>query len=103
MRAAGRVVSRDELMLAVCRREASPFDRSLDVHISHLRRKLEAQRALIRTVRGVGYLFCREAEATPRVSPKTCAIASRSCGLGVHRPSAIASTRPSSSPHFAAS
>jgi DNA-binding response OmpR family regulator len=66
MRAAGRVVSRDELMLAVCRREASPFDRSLDVHISHLRRKLESQRALIRTVRGVGYLFCREANATPR-------------------------------------
>jgi two-component system response regulator CpxR len=66
MRAAGRVVSRDELMLAVCRREASPFDRSLDVHISHLRRKLERQRALIRTVRGVGYLFCREADATPR-------------------------------------
>ncbi len=62
MRAAGRVVSRDELMLAVCRREASPFDRSLDVHISHLRKKLERQRALIRTVRGVGYLFCREAE-----------------------------------------
>jgi two-component system response regulator CpxR len=67
MRAAGRVVSRDELMLAVCRREASPFDRSLDVHISHLRRKLEGQRALIRTVRGVGYLFCREADAAPRV------------------------------------
>jgi DNA-binding response OmpR family regulator len=66
MRAAGRVVSRDELMLAVCRREASPFDRSLDVHISHLRRKLERQRALIRTVRGVGYLFCREADAMPR-------------------------------------
>jgi DNA-binding response OmpR family regulator len=68
MRAAGRVVSRDELMLAVCRREASPFDRSLDVHISHLRRKLEGQRALIRTVRGVGYLFCREAESVPRTA-----------------------------------
>jgi DNA-binding response OmpR family regulator len=70
MRAAGRVVSRDELMLAVCRREASPFDRSLDVHISHLRRKLEGQRALIRTVRGVGYLFCREADAVPRAHPQ---------------------------------
>jgi DNA-binding response OmpR family regulator len=65
MRAAGRVVSRDELMMAVCRREASPFDRSLDVHISHLRKKLERQRSLIRTVRGVGYLFCREAERVP--------------------------------------
>jgi two-component system response regulator CpxR len=65
MRAAGRVVSRDELMMAVCRREASPFDRSLDVHISHLRKKLERQRTLIRTVRGVGYLFCREANGAP--------------------------------------
>jgi two-component system response regulator CpxR len=49
--------------ILVINSEASPFDRSLDVHISHLRRKLESQRALIRTVRGVGYLFCREADA----------------------------------------
>ena len=38
--------------------KATPFERSIDVHISHLRRKLETgDRTLIRTVRGVGYLF----------------------------------------------
>ena len=36
-------------------------DRSLDVHISHLRRKLEhAAGPAIRTVRGAGYLLARE-------------------------------------------
>jgi two-component system response regulator CpxR len=58
IRAAGRVVSRDELTAALYQREATPYERSLDVHISHLRKKLEqGGRALIRTVRGVGYLF----------------------------------------------
>jgi DNA-binding response OmpR family regulator len=58
MRSAGQVVSRDELATVLYNREASPFERSIDVHISHLRRKLEANnRTLIRTVRGVGYLF----------------------------------------------
>ena len=56
-RAAGRIVSRDELTAALYRRRASPFDRALDVHISNLRRKLGPKGALIRTVRGVGYLF----------------------------------------------
>jgi two-component system, OmpR family, response regulator CpxR len=37
----------------------SPYERSIDVHVSHLRKKLEnGGRAVIRTVRGVGYLFC---------------------------------------------
>jgi two-component system response regulator CpxR len=58
VRAAGRIVSRDELTAALYRRRASPFDRALDVHISNLRKKLGAQGAMIRTVRGVGYL-CR--------------------------------------------
>jgi two-component system response regulator CpxR len=58
MRSAGHVVSRDELATVLYRREATPFERSIDVHISHLRRKLETgSRPLIRTVRGVGYLF----------------------------------------------
>jgi two-component system response regulator CpxR len=57
MRAAGRIVSRDELTAALYRRRASPFDRALDVHISNLRKKLGPRGALIRTVRGVGYLF----------------------------------------------
>jgi two-component system response regulator CpxR len=62
MQAAGRVLSRDAIMEALYQRKASPFDRAIDVHISHLRRKLETGRTLIRTVRGVGYQFCRNAQ-----------------------------------------
>jgi two-component system response regulator CpxR len=57
VRSAGRVVSRGELTSVLYRREASPFDRALDVHVSHLRKKLAPRGGLIRTVRGVGYLF----------------------------------------------
>jgi two-component system response regulator CpxR len=55
--AAGRVVSRDELTAALYRRRATKFDRTLDMHICNLRKKLDHQAALIGTVRGVGYLF----------------------------------------------
>jgi len=57
MRSAGRVVSRDEITAALFEREATPYDRFLDVHISHLRKKLKGGRDFIRTVRGVGYVF----------------------------------------------
>jgi len=57
MRAAGRVVSRDDLMEELYGRKATPFDRSVDMHISHLRKKLEGDKPLIKTVRGVGYQF----------------------------------------------
>ena len=57
MRSTGRVVSRDEISMALFEREATPYDRFLDVHISHLRTKLDGSRTLIRTVRGVGYVF----------------------------------------------
>lgn len=59
MRSAGRVVSRDQLMEELYGRKATPFDRSVDMHISHLRRKLEGEKPLIKTVRGVGYQFVR--------------------------------------------
>ena len=65
VRSAGRVVSRDALMESMYNRKATPFDRSIDMHVSHLRRKLETSRALIKTVRGVGYQFCRSAEDEP--------------------------------------
>jgi two-component system response regulator CpxR len=65
-RAAGRIVSRDELTAVLHQREATPFERALDVHVSHLRRKIAAAgdgagtgdppSSIIRTVRGVGYL-----------------------------------------------
>ncbi len=57
MRSAGRIVSRDEISAALFEREATPYDRFLDVHISHLRKKLAGGRNLIRTIRGVGYVF----------------------------------------------
>jgi two-component system response regulator CpxR len=65
MRAAGRVLSRDALMESLYNRKATPFDRSIDMHISHLRKKLERGRTLIKTVRGVGYQFCRTPEEAP--------------------------------------
>jgi len=54
---AGRVVTRREISVALFEREATPYDRFLDVHISHLRRKLRGSRSLIRTIRGVGYVI----------------------------------------------
>ena len=57
IRSAGRIVSRDEITRSLLEREATPYDRALDVHISHLRGKLEHGHTLIRTVRGIGYVF----------------------------------------------
>ena len=57
LRSAGRIISRNELMAALYQRPASPFDRALDVHVSHLRKKLEGRGDRICTVRGAGYLF----------------------------------------------
>ena len=56
VRHAGRKVLRDDLTRAAWGRQASPLDRSLDVHISRLRRKI-AGGARIVTVRGVGYML----------------------------------------------
>ena len=56
--AAGRVVSRDALAAAIHQREANPFDRSLDVHVSHLRKKLDDDdETFIHTIRGSGYML----------------------------------------------
>jgi two-component system response regulator CpxR len=60
LRAAGRIVSRNELSTVIYRRPALAQDRSLDVHVSHLRKKLGPLGGLIRTIRGVGYLFRAE-------------------------------------------
>ena len=68
VRSAGRVVSRDDLTRFLYNRQANPMERALDVHMSHLRKKLEQSRTLIRTVRGVGYLFASNDERRPEVS-----------------------------------
>ena len=62
MRSAGRVLSRDALMENFYNRKATPFDRSIDMHISHLRKKLERGDSIIKTIRGVGYQFARTPE-----------------------------------------
>ncbi len=55
-----QVITRDQLMGAAAGRPWAPLDRSVDVHISNLRRKLgpdPRQPSLIRTVRGAGYML----------------------------------------------
>jgi DNA-binding response OmpR family regulator len=56
----GQVLTRDRLVERVLDRKFSPFDRSIDFHITNLRRKLGPQPDggdRIRSVRGIGYLF----------------------------------------------
>jgi len=60
LRAAGRIITREELSKDVLGRSTSPFDRSIDMHISNLRKKLGHQLGdveRIKTVRGVGYIY----------------------------------------------
>jgi two-component system OmpR family response regulator len=54
-----RVLSRDQLLDYARSRVAAPFDRSIDVQVSRLRRKIESEAhpSLIKTVRGAGYVF----------------------------------------------
>ncbi|MBO6950129.1 MAG: response regulator transcription factor [Rhodospirillales bacterium] len=57
---AGRVLSRDHLLSAIYSRDWEPFDRSIDVLVTRLRRKVEADSRhpeIIKTVRGTGYMF----------------------------------------------
>ena len=64
-RAAGRVLSREQLLDALKGATYETFDRSTDVHISKLRGKLEAnpkQPRYIKTVRGAGYVLPRDAD-----------------------------------------
>ena len=56
----GDIVTREELSLEVLGKTLSPFDRSLDMHISNLRRKLperESKLPWLKTLRGKGYLL----------------------------------------------
>lgn len=60
---AGRVLSREQLMQLVTGSTDDAFDRSIDVHISRLRAKLEDDSRnprLLKTVRGVGYMLANE-------------------------------------------
>jgi two-component system response regulator CpxR len=57
---AGHVVRKDDLSEAVLERKLSPYDRSLDMHISNLRKKLGSRpdgSERIKTIRSVGYIY----------------------------------------------
>jgi two-component system OmpR family response regulator len=63
MRRAGRVVPRTALLEEAGRGDVTVSERTVDVHISNLRRKIgdrERERPLIRAVRGVGYVFSKD-------------------------------------------
>jgi two-component system OmpR family response regulator len=63
LRRAGQVVPRASLLAHAGRADVNVNDRTVDVHVSHLRRKLGDHSAhLLKTVRGVGYVFARDEE-----------------------------------------
>jgi two-component system phosphate regulon response regulator OmpR len=56
----GRILSRDQILDHTNDRTDDPFDRSIDLRVSRLRRKIErnpGKPEVIRTVRGLGYIF----------------------------------------------
>ncbi|MCD8524668.1 MAG: winged helix-turn-helix domain-containing protein [Gammaproteobacteria bacterium] len=58
----GKIISKEELSEQCLNRKITPFDRSVDMHISNLRNKLDAvgeNSLTIRTIRGIGYLLER--------------------------------------------
>ena len=64
--AAGRVLSRDQIMDALRGHPMEAFDRSIDVHVSRIRAAIEDDQKSPRrvlTVRGVGYLFAKRQDA----------------------------------------
>jgi DNA-binding response OmpR family regulator len=67
MRSAGEVVTREQLAEAVLGRKFHPFDRSLDMHVSRLRHKLDEAADFgdrVKTIRGVGYQLAVPAQRT---------------------------------------
>ena len=64
-----RVLTRDQLIDLMLSRDASPFDRAIDVQVSRLRHRLgedAKEPAIIKTVRGQGYVFAAEVAAAGR-------------------------------------
>lgn len=68
LRSAGHVVPRKDLVSRVLGRGLDPFDRSIDVHISSIRKKLGHKvkgMERIRTIRGIGYLYAFPEDRAP--------------------------------------
>jgi two-component system phosphate regulon response regulator OmpR len=62
---ANRVLNRNELLDLSHSQNSDPFDRSIDVRIARLRRKIEkdpSKPQILKTIRGAGYMFVRDAE-----------------------------------------
>ncbi len=67
LEAPNRVLSRDHLLEAARSQPEAVFDRAIDVQVSRLRKKIEpdeASPAMIRTIRGAGYLFVPKVQRT---------------------------------------
>jgi DNA-binding response OmpR family regulator len=61
----GRVLNRDQILEGAHDRSWDPFDRSIDIRISRIRRKIEVnpqKPEAIRTVRGIGYIYGEQSE-----------------------------------------
>ncbi len=58
--APGRVFTRDHLLQRVLGDSTTVIDRTIDVHVQAIRKKLGERRGLIETIRGVGYRFAEE-------------------------------------------
>jgi DNA-binding response OmpR family regulator len=68
MRSAGQIVTREELVKSILGRNFTPYDRSIDTHVSNLRKKLGHYLdgiERIKTIRSVGYIY-----ASPSDEPK---------------------------------
>ncbi len=60
LRSPGKIISREDLTQAALGRPMSPMDRSIDVHVSNLRRKLgsyDGNQERIKAIRGSGYVY----------------------------------------------
>lgn len=67
-----RVVSRDALMNGLASRDSDSFDRSIDLRVSRLRKRLRddaREPTYVKTVRNEGYILCKEVAGHPRRPP----------------------------------
>jgi DNA-binding response OmpR family regulator len=73
LRSAGTIVKREQLAKNVLGRELSAFDRSIDMHVSKLRRKLgnlAGGQERIKTIRSVGYLYAQPVAPKPAAAER---------------------------------
>jgi class 3 adenylate cyclase/DNA-binding response OmpR family regulator/predicted ATPase len=91
-RSNGRVLSRDQLRNAISGRDHEPYDRSIDMLVARLRRKIEPDAKsprFILTTPGVGYKFGARVEqaiiATPQTSPREIQESNRVPRVGERR------------------